>query len=307
MRALTRYFSYLKKSAWEFVEDDCPTMAAALAYYTLFSLPSILLILVAVVGIVFGRAAVEGQITQQISGIVGPGAAQQVQSMIQKQTQNTSGTVLGLLFGSLALLFSATTAFTQLQSALNTAWDVPPDQAGGVKNFLLKRFWSFLMLAGIGVLLLASLAINAILPMVAKTFASVPYSVVLLQALYFVVSLAIIAFLLAAIYKVLPDKQIAWREVWAGAITTAVLFVIARFLIGLYIARSGTASAFGAAGSLILIVLWIYYSSMVLLLGAEFTQVWAREHGRREAQPSPERAPAERPQRERRERPREAA
>lgn len=306
MGGIARYFSYFKNSVNEFLEDDCMTMAAALAYYTVFSLPSILLILVAVVGIVFGRAAVEGQIEQQISGLVGPGAAQQVQTMIQRQSQNTSGTVLGLAFGGLALLFSATTAFTQLQSALNTAWDVKPDPAGGVKNFLLKRLWSFSMLVGIGVVLLVSLAVSAILPVLGRVVSSLPFSGTLLQAVYFVFSLALIVVLLAAIYKVLPDTKIAWREVWVGAITTGILFVIGRFLIGLYIAHSGTASAFGAAGSLILIVLWIYYSSLILLLGAEFTQVWAHEQGRR-IEPARGAVRAGKQPEQPRERPREAA
>ncbi len=306
MGAIARYFRYFKKSVDEFLGDDCMTMAAALAYYTVFSLPSILLILVAVVGIVFGRAAVEGHIEEQIRGWVGPGAAQQVETMIKKQSQNTSGTVLGLAFGGLALLFSATTAFTQLQSALNTAWDVQPDPAGGVKNFLFKRLWSFSMLVGIGVLLLVSLAVSAILPALGRVVSSLPYAGQLLRTVYSVASLAAIVVLLAAIYKVLPDAKIAWREVWVGAITTGVLFVAGRFLIGLYIGRSGTASAFGAAGSLILIVLWVYYSSMILLLGAEFTQVWAHEHGRR-IEPARGAVRAERPQEQPRERPREAA
>lgn len=288
------------------MDDDCPTMAAALAYYTVFSLPAILLILVAVVGIVFGRAAVEGQIQQQIQGTIGPGAAQQVQTMIQKQSENTSGTVLGLVLGGLALLFSATSAFGQLQTALNKVWEVQPDPQAGVKNFLLKRFWSFVMLIGIGALLLVSLAISAILPALGRAVGALPYSGALLQAVYSLVSLAIIVVLFAAIYKVLPDTQIAWREVWVGAITTGILFVIGRFLIGLYIAHSGTASAYGAAGSLMLIVLWIYYASMILLLGAEFTQVWAKAHGRaiqpKEGAISTEERPPRREQR-----PREAA
>ncbi len=281
MQTLRKYFQYFNKSVHEFIDDDCPTMAAALAYYTILSLPAILLILVAVVGIVFGRAAVEGRIQQEIQGAVGPGAAAQVQTMIQRQSQNTSGTVLGLTFGGLALLFSATTAFAQLQNSLNKAWDVQLVAEGGVKSFLRKRLWSFLMLIGIGVLLLASLAISAILPALGEAVGFLPFSGTLLQALYFVISLAVIVVLFAAIFKVLPDTEIAWRDVWVGAITTGILFVIARFLIGLYIARSGPASAFGAAGSLVLLVLWIYYASMVVLFGAEFTQVWAKEHGRR--------------------------
>jgi membrane protein len=302
MQTLQRYFKYFKQSVQEFIEDDSLTMAAALAYYTILSLPAMLLILVAVVGIVFGRAAVEGEIQQQIQGTIGPGAAEQVQTMIQKQSENTSGTVLGLTFGVLALLFSATTAFAQLQSSLNKVWEVQPAAEGGVKSFLVKRLWSFLMLIGIGALLLVSLAISAILPALGQAAGFLPFSSAFMQALYFVVSLAIMTLLFAAIFKVLPDTRIAWREVWVGAFTTAVLFVIARFLIGLYIGRSAPASAFGAAGSLVLLVLWIYYASTVVLFGAEFTQVWAREHGRR-IEPAEGPARTEEPPR----RPREAA
>jgi len=281
MGRLGRYFKYLKTTIEEFIADDCSTMAAALAFYTVISLPAILLILVSVVGIVFGRAAVEGEIQQQIQGFIGPGAAQQVQTIIQRQSENTSGTVLGLVFGGLALLFSATTAFAQLQSALNKTWEVQPDPEAGVKNFLLKRLWSFIMLLGIGVLLFASLALSALLPALESVAGFMPFSGTLSRVLYALVSFAVFVVLFAAIYKVLPDTQIAWREVWVGAITTAVLFVIGRYLIGMYLANSARTSAYGAAGSLILIVLWVYYASMILLLGAEFTQVWARERGRR--------------------------
>ncbi len=275
----------LKRTVSQFLDDNCSTMAAALAYYTTFSLPPLLLIIIAVVGLVVGRQAVQGSIQQQIQGLIGSGAAGQVETMVRAAGQHHSAGIVGGILGILALIFGATSAFAQLQSSLNSIWHVKPDpEAGGVRSFLVQRVLSFGMILAVAFLLLVSLAVSAALSalggMIARYLPS-GFSAALLQAIEVVMSLAIISALFAAIFKVLPDVRIEWRQVWAGALITALLFTAGKFLIGIYLGKSGAASAYGAAGSLVLIVLWIYYSSMILLVGAEFTRVWAEFHGRR--------------------------
>jgi membrane protein len=275
---------YAKDTLRQFIDDDCPTMAAALAYYTTFSLPPILLIVISVAGLVFGREAVQGKLQEQIQGLVGSGVEGQVQAMVQHASQSQSAGFVGMIFGILVLVFGATTTFAQLQAALNKAWQVKPDpEAGGWKNFLTKRVLSLGMVLGIGFLLLVSLALSAALSAFGGAIGGMmpqAFSGAVLQAMNLAMSFAMITALFAAMFKVLPDAKIHWREAWVGAVVTAALFTIGKFLIGLYLGKSGAANAFGVAGSLVLIILWVYYASMILLLGAEFTQVWAEAHGR---------------------------
>jgi membrane protein len=277
------FIQLLKRTVQEFISDDCPAMAAALAFYTVFSLPPLLLIVITSVGPIFGRAEVQGRIVDQITSLVGPGAAQQARTMIAEAGVTGSGGLTTLL-GVAALIFAATTAFAQLQSSLNRAWEVKPDPATNtLKNFLLKRVLSFGMILGIGFLLLVSLAISAALSAFgdALTAHMPPFlSGNTLRAASILFSLVVIAGLFAALYKVLPDAQIGWRDVITGAIVTAVLFGLGKYLVGLYLGNSSVLTPFGAAGSLALILLWTYYSSMIFLFGAEFTQVWANVHGR---------------------------
>ncbi len=264
------------------MDDDCMTMAAAIAYYTTFSIAPLLLIIISIVGIVFGREAVQQDIQKQIEGLIGGGAASQVGAMVQNAGQHSSSGFLGALLGVLALLFGATGAFTQLQSSLNNVWHVKPDpKAGGIKNFLGHRLLSLGMVMAIAFLLVVSLAVSAALSALGGFLGGVlPHALSgpVLQAVNFVVSLAIVAALFAAMFKLLPDVVVRWRDVWIGAVTTAILFTVGKFLIGLYLGRSGTASAYGAAGSFVLIVLWIYYSSIIFLLGAELTAGWSEAH-----------------------------
>lgn len=267
----------IKQTFSEFSNDDCMTLAAALAYYTVFSLPSILLIVVYIAGAVFGQAAVRGEIQSKVSGAVGPQVASQLQTMIGSAAHSTAG-IIATVLAIAGLVFSATGTFTQLQTSLNRTWDVEPDSSG-VRSFVWKRVISFLMIVGIAIVVLIGLGASTGVTALANTI-GLPIPTPLAYAAEIVISWIIFTLLFGAIFKVLPDATLAWRDVKVGAAVTAVLFVIGKFLIGFYLAHSSTASAYGAAGSLALLLLWTYYSALILLLGAEFTQVWARGHHR---------------------------
>jgi len=276
-------FTLLKQSGKEFGEDGCSTQAAALSYYTIFSLPPLLLLILLILGAVLDPREVQAQLEGQLGALMGPSAAQQIRTILREADQPGSGGLLPTVLSIAALLFGATGAFGQLQSALNRAWEVTPDpEQGGLKAVLLKRVFSFGMILSIAFLLLVSLAVSAALSAFGDAlggFLPSGVSATLLQVLNQLVSLLVIAGLFAAIFKVLPDARVAWRDVWVGAGFTAVLFVVGKFLIGLYLGQSNPGEAFGAAGSLAVMFIWIYYSSMILLFGAEFTQVWAKRHG----------------------------
>lgn len=260
------------------------TMAAALSYYTLFSLPPLLVIVVTIAGYFFGQAAVQGRISQEIGYLIGPGAASAIEVMIRNATERMTGGTIAAWFGIGALVFAATTALAQLQQALNRAWEVAPDPAqGGIRNFVMKRVLSFGMIVGVGFLLLVSLALSAALSAVGdqlSLFLPAWMSARLLQVITFVVSFAVVTFLFAAVLRVLPDAQITWDDVLPGALFTALLFTVGKSLVGFYLGKSDPGSAYGAAGSLAVILVWMYYASAILLLGAEFTQAWVRTDGR---------------------------
>jgi membrane protein len=277
-----------KKTISEFIEDDCQTMAAALAYYTVFSLPGLLLIVLKVAGVAFGDEAVAGSIRSQIGSMIGRQAAAQIETILKSAATNQAGGMAAFL-GILLLVFGATTAFAQLQASLNRAWEVMPDpNAGGWKAFVTKRLMSFGLVLGIAFLLMVSLVISAAVEAFGNAIARVlpQLSGGLLLGLNAVVSLAVLIVLFAAIYHVMPDATVEWRDVWVGAITTGVLFMIGKSALSLYLGNTNVGGPFGAAGSLAVILVWIYYSSMIVLLGAEFTQVWANVHGR-QVQPEP--------------------
>jgi membrane protein len=276
-------FELLKKSAKDFMDDHCPRMAAALAYYTIFSLPPLLILILMLVGLIWDPQAIERALEGQFAQMVGPQAAEEIHTIIQNANRPGTGGPLATLLGIAALVFGATGAFIQLQAALNRAWEVEPDpEQGGLKNFLLKRLFSFGMILGIAFLLLVSLVLSAAISSVGQALAGIlpgGLSDVALQALNLMISFAVIALLFAAIFKILPDATIAWRDVWVGAIVTALLFVAGKFAIGFYLGRSDPGQAFGAAGALAVLLLWIYYSGLILLFGAEFTQRWAESRG----------------------------
>jgi membrane protein len=272
----------LKRTGKEFIADDCPRMAAALSYYTVFALPPLLILILTVVGIVFDPAQVQEAMRGQIGDMVGREGAEQIGTMIE-QADQPEGRGVRAAVGIGALILGATGAFLQLQTALNQAWGVEPDpQSGGVRNFIFKRLLSLGMIFGLAFLLLVSLALSALVSLAGDFVGQIVpgTSEWVLHLLNFGLSLAVVTMLFAAMFKVLPDARIAWGDVWVGAAATAVLFVLGKFALGVYLGRSNPGEAYGAAGSLVLILVWIYYASMIVLLGAEFTQVWAQGRGK---------------------------
>jgi membrane protein len=274
-------FEVLKESFKEWKDDDALQLGAALAYYTIFSLAPLLLIAISVAGLFFGREAAQGQIVSQIDQLVGRQGATAIQTMVANAGKQGSG-VLGTVVGIVTILFGATGVFVQLQSALNRIWDVEARPDLGIWSFVRTRFLSFGMVLGVGFLLLVSLVISAAIAALDSWATGLfPGAEVLIGIVSFLVGIALITLLFAMIYKYLPDVKIAWRDVWVGAAVTTVLFLIGKVLIGLYLGNSSVASGYGAAGSLVILLLWIYYSTQILFFGAELTQIYAARYGSR--------------------------
>lgn len=277
-------FGAIKQAVMDFIEDDCMTMAAAIAYYTAFSLPPLLVLIVTVAGWMWSPDAATGQVEQQVTSVIGEGGWQQVRSMM-KAANEQSGSGLAAIVGVVLLLFGATGVMVQLQASLNKAWEVQPDpDQGGLKNFLVKRLLSLAMILAVSFLLLVSLVLTTVLRAMAGMMSEwLPQGVSTWVPLTidFAVSLIVFTLLFAAMFKWLPDASIRWRDTWVGAGVTALLFMAGKFALGWYFGMSNTTSQYGAAASFVLVLLWAYYSGIILLLGAEFTQVWARRHGRR--------------------------
>jgi membrane protein len=273
----------VKQSVRDFMDDDCPSMAAALSYYTVFSLPPLLVLILLLLGALLDPQDVQGALERQIQGLMGPAGGAQVRTILATADRPGSGGLLTTVLGIGALVLGATGAFGQLQAALNKTWEVQPDpEQGGFKSFVLKRVFSFGMVLGLAFLLLVSLVISAVLSAFGDALGSMlpgGVSEPILQGVNFLVSFGVIALLFGAMFKILPDARVAWRDVWVGAIVTAFLFTVGKFLIGFNLGRSNPGEAFGAAGSLAVMLVWIYYSCMILLLGAEFTQTWAEWKG----------------------------
>jgi len=272
----------IKATFKDFFDDNAPRLAAALSYYTIFALPPLLVLILMIAGAVVDPADLQGRIQTQMQSMLGPDAAAQVTTIIENASRPGTGGVLATVLSIAALLFGATGAFAQLQAALNTAWEVKPDpEQGGLKGFIMKRVTSFGMILGVVFLLLVSLVVSAAITAFGDMIGGMlgGLSGVLLQVIQVALSLGIITLLFATIFKVLPDAKIAWKDVWVGAAVTALLFVVGKFLIGFYISRSEPGSAYGAAASLAVILVWVYYAALILLLGAEFTQQWARRKG----------------------------
>jgi membrane protein len=247
-----------------------------------FSLPPLLVLILTIVGAVVDPQDVRGQLQQQLGALMGPTAASQIRTILEQAQQPGARGLLPTVLSIIALLLGATGAFGQLQAALDRAWGVKPDPRQGIKAFFLKRVFSFGMVLSVAFLLLVSLVASAALSAFGDALSAyLPsgISVTLLQVLNQAFSLAAVTLVFAAIYKVLPDARLAWRDVWVGAAFTALLFVVGKFLIGLYLGRSNPGQAFGAAGSLAVLFVWIYYSAMIVLFGAEFTQTWAQSRG----------------------------
>jgi membrane protein len=290
-KAQTGVLGLLKKSFSDFMEDDCMDAAASLSYYTIFSLPAILVLLLLLVSSVMDPNDVRGGLESQMQSLMGPSAGEQVRTIIEESEQRPSGGAIPTLLGIAGLLFGATGAFGQLQKTLNRTWDVEPDpNQGGIKAFLGKRVFSLGIILVLAFILLVSLVISAALSGMGDrlgSFLPSGLSGPVLEVLNLVISLGAITLLFAAMFKILPDAKISWRSVWVGAAFTAVLFVIGKFLIGLYLGKSNPGEAYGAAGSLAILLLWVYYSSLIVLFGAEFTETWAQERRGETIEPEP--------------------
>ncbi|PYJ27443.1 MAG: ribonuclease BN [Verrucomicrobia bacterium] len=275
-------FDLLKQTFNEWLQDKAPQLGAALAYYTVFSLAPLILVLLAIVGMIF-RDDPRGtwdRITQQMSYFLDQSAVQVVQNIAQKASQPGKSTIATIIGVALAI-FGASGVFGQLQDALNTIWGVKAKPGGGIWAFLRARFLSFAMVAGVCFLLLVSLAIEALLKGFSHYIQSaLPGGMVIALTVYLIFDFAVVVLLFAMIFKFLPDVEIQWRDVWIGAVLTAILFGIGKWLLGFYLGSGAAGSAYGAAGSLITLLLWVYYSSQILLFGAEFTQVYAARAGR---------------------------
>lgn len=264
--------------AWD--ADGASRLAAALSCYTLLSMAPLVVLCVAIASLAFGREAAQGQIANELGSVVGAQGAQAIQSVIANAKDPGSG-FLASAGGIVVLFFGASGVFGELQSSLNTIWEVKSKPGRGVWQIIKDRFFSFTMVLGVGFLLLVSLVLSAGLAAVGAYFEQalpVPW---LFQIINQLLSLAVTALIFALMFKVIPDVVVDWRDVWLGAVVTAVLFSLGRFLLGLYIGRSGVASSYGAAGSVVALVLWTYYSAQIFLFGAEFTQAYAARFGAR--------------------------
>ena len=273
----------------EWQEDGAARLAAALSYYTTFSLAPLLVVVIAIAGMVGGRDAAQSLVMDQVEDLTGVEGREFVVSMIENASSSSAGVVASII-GTVTLLIAALGTFNELQKALNRIWDVEPKPIEGwgkrVKDFIFKRLLSFSLLLGIGFLLLVALVVSAGLSAINEYLSTIPLlSNLVLQILNLLISLGLITLLFALIFKFIPDIEIGWRSVWLGAFITAVLFTVGKQLIGLYLGRSDISNTFGAAGSLALIMIWVYYSSQILFLGAEFTQVFAKRYGK---QPRPD-------------------
>jgi membrane protein len=272
----TSFWFTLKQTFWAWNGHEAPRLGAALSFYTMLSLAPLLILVVAIASVLFGHSAAQSEIIGQVQGFMGAEGAKAVASVIERGQRPTG--VFASVIGVATLLVGASGAFSELQSALNKIWDVQPKKGSGVASLIKSRLFSFGMVLAVGFLLLVSLVITAALAVVGRFFGEIlPMPEPLMQTINFAVSFAGISALFALIFKYVPDARIKWRDVWEGAIATALLFTIGKSLIGLYLGKAAVGSAYGAAGSLIVVIVWVYYSAMIFFFGAEFAHVRATD------------------------------
>jgi membrane protein len=271
----------LRQTFTEWNEDKVPRLGAALAFYTALSIAPLLVLLLRVAAIFFGDEAARGEIETQFHSLIGQEGASAVQEMLENASKPQSGIVATVL--SIAtLLFGASGVFGQLQDSLNTIWEVAPKPGRGILGFLRDRFLSMAMVMGVAFLLVVSLVVSTGLAALGGYTLQLPESLKIVSwVVNLVVSLAVFTGVFAMMFKFLPDVKIAWKDVWLGAFITAILFAIGKFAIGLYLGQSALASSYGVAGSLIVLLVWVYYSAQIMFFGAEFTQVYANRYGQR--------------------------
>jgi membrane protein len=276
---LRKYFVLLRTALYEFIADDALSHGAAIAYYTVTSMAPVLLIVVAIAGLAFGREAAQGAIVEQLSGLMGSQSAQVLQSVVQNAGNHGSGRIATII-GAVTLLITASGVFGEIQSSLNVIWKVAPTESV-VSRWVRARLVSLGLVATLGFLLLVSLVISTALSAASTWLNGVlPELHLILQVANFCLSLLTVTLLFGAVYKVLPDKPLGWADVGVGALSTAILFTLGKFLISLYIGSSTIASSYGAAGALIVILIWVYYSAQIFLFGAEFTKVYSNARKR---------------------------
>lgn len=275
---LARVFKDSLRAWWD---DNALRLGASLSFYTLFAIAPVLLVAIAMAGLIFGPDAVRGELVGQMDGLVGPHGAQAVQALLDGASRRQSG-MLAMVIGSFSFVLAATGAFLELQSALNAIWRVAPNPGANLSAYLVDRLRSFGIVVAIGFLLMVSLVVSAGLAAAnAWLDRRAPGWPVLWQGVNIVASFFVTTALFALLFRFLPDVKLEWRHVATGSIVTAVLFTVGKYLIGLYLARSTTASAYGAAASVMLLLLWVYYSSQILLFGAEFTRIYSLAAGER--------------------------
>jgi membrane protein len=284
--ALKQSVHLLKETASSWSADYCPSMGAAISYYTLFSIAPLLLIVIAVAGFVFGAEAARGEIFGQLRGLLGDEGAKAVEGLLQAADRPGAG-IVSTITGIAVLLLGATTVFNELQNALDRIWRAPARvRSSGIWNLLRTRLLSFGMVLGIAFLLMVSLVVSAALAALGKWWTPAGWEAAM-HALDIVVSFGLVTVMFALIYRYIPRVHVAWHDVWIGAAVTSLLFAIGKFAIGLYLGKSSVASSFGAAGSLVVLMVWVYYSAQIFLFGAEFTWVFAHEHGSRRGKTRP--------------------
>lgn len=270
----------LKQSFKGFSEDKVPKLSASLAYYTVFSLGPMLIVLIFLASIFFYKEAIEGSIFGQLRGFIGADAAAQIQEIVKNASLNGKGGMAATI-GVITLLIGATTVFGEIQDSVNSIWGIKAKAKAGIWKLVKDRLLSFGIIGSLGFLLLVSLAVTAIVEALNKRLQHIfpDITVVLFYIINLAITLAVVSILFAVIFRVLPDAKIKWKDVMAGAITTAVLFMIGKFLIALYVAKSSIGTTYGTAGSFVILLVWIYYSSFILYFGAEFTKAWALKYG----------------------------
>jgi membrane protein len=266
----------VKRAISEWMDDDAPTLAAALSYYTVFSIAPLLIISVAVAAFIFGDQAARGEVHQELAKLVGLNGAKAIEDMMASASKPGAG-ALSTSIGFVVLLLGASGVFAQLQQTMNKVWKTKPPKISGIINFIRVRFLSFGMVLAIGFLLLVSLLLSAAVAAVGTYFAHLlPGGEAIWHLINSAISFAVVTLLFALIYKVLPDTRVVWRDIWLGAAVTALLFTIGKLMIGLYLGKTGVVSSYGAAGSVIVLFIWVNYSAQILILGAEITQVYSK-------------------------------
>src|SRR3984957_2594283 len=269
-------FQILKTTFASWNRHEAPRLGAALAFYTILSLSPLVIIVLALAGLIFSRSTAQAHILSQVQGMIGPDGGKAVESMLANAQRPAAG-ILGTIVGLLSLLFGASGVFTELRSALNLIWEVTPEKTSGVVGLLRDRFFSFGMVLSIGFLLLVSLVVSTVIAAIGKFFGGLlPVPSPVVAVFNFFLSYLGVAVLFGLIFRLVPEAKVRWRNVWLGALVTALFFSIGKTLIGLFLGKSSVGSAYGAAGSIIVVIVWVYYSAQIFFFGAEFTHAYTK-------------------------------